>query len=131
MAANTNPIFTLTPVIKIGQVSTANANLDGTGTVATIITGGTNGTRIHKIEVKAIVTTTDGMIRLFIYDGTNTRLWKEISVSAITKSGTVGSFETSIDLLGEEALVLPVNYELRASTENAETFNIIAEGGDF
>src|SRR5687767_3170178 len=121
--------FAATPKVGIGQVSAANTNRDGTGTIVTIHTPGANGGRVDKITVKATGTTTAGIVRLFIHDGTNTRLWREVEVTAITPSGTVKSFvEEFVPLSG---LILPNGYSLRASTHNAETFNVIAEGGDF
>jgi hypothetical protein len=131
MAMNTEAIFTKTGVIGIGQVSAANTNRDGTGTIVDIVTGAADQTRIHKIRIKAVGTTIAGMIRLYISDGTNTRLWTEMPVTAVTPSATLQSFEQTIYLFGEDALVLPTNYKLRASTEKAETFNIFAEGANF
>lgn len=131
MAANINPIFTLTPVIGSCLLDTANTGLDGTGTLGTVITGGVEGTRISKITIKALETTTAGMIRLFIDDGVNIRLWREILVTAITASGTVASFSSVIDLTGEYALILPYSYILKAATHNAEDFLVIAEGGNY
>ena len=131
MPANTSPIFPLTPTIDVGQVSAANTNRDGTGTVVTIATGTANGKRVHRITVKAVGSTTAGMVRLYIYNGTNTRMWKEVPVTAITPSATLIAFESVIELFGELALHLPNTYELRASTHNAETFNILAEGGSY
>lgn len=131
MTANTHPIHTLAQIIGMAQIATANANRDGTGTLGTVVTGAGDGTRIHKITIKATVTTTAGMIRLFIDNLTNIRLWKEIPVTAITPSATVEAFSSIIELLGEEALTLPSGYILKAGTEKAETFNVIAEGGNY
>lgn len=132
MPANTSPIFPLTPKIGLGQVSAANTNRDGTGTLVNILTGGANGTRIHRITIRATVTTTAGMVRLFIYDGSSvTRLWREVPVSAITPSASVEAFSANLELFGELALHLPANYVLRAATHNAEAINVIAEGGDY
>lgn len=130
---NTEPVFALTPRVGLAQVSTANTNRDGTGTIEVVLTAGENGSRVDVITIKAVVTTTAGMIRLFINDGTNTRLWKEVSVSAATPSGTVQAFAAILDSDsdGDLPLILPVNYSLRASTHNAESFNVIAHGGDF
>lgn len=124
-----DPQFIATPVIGIGQISAANTNRDGTGTLVTVLTGATNGTVIEKIEAKATGTTTSGIVRLFIYDGTNTRLWQEILVSAITPSGTVDTWQGSIVL--SNPFVLPANYQIRASTHNAETFNMFVFGGSY
>lgn len=131
MSANTSPIFTLTPVIGFAQVSVANANRDGTGTMENVVTGAANGTRISRITIKAVGTVTAGMIRLFLYNGSATRLWREITVAATTPSATAMSFSYILDLRGEDALVLPSGYILKASTEKAETFNVFAEGGDY
>lgn len=132
MPANTTPIFTLTPKLGIQQISTANTNRDGTGTISSaILTGTANGTRVHKIRVQAIVATTAGMVRLYIDDGVNVRLWREIVVTAITPSASVACFDHTIELLGERAVTLPSGYSLKASTQIAETFNVFAEGADF
>lgn len=131
MAANTEPIFTLTPHVGAVAISTANTNRDGTGDIGTVLTAGENGTRIHRIVIKAAVTTTAGMVRLFIHDGSTYFLYKEIAVTAITASGTVAAFEYILSFYGEGAIVLPRGYSLRASTNNAEAFNVIAEGGDY
>ncbi|MCX6057730.1 MAG: hypothetical protein NTW69_06235 [Chloroflexi bacterium] len=131
MAANTSPIFTLTPVTACVAIATANANRDGTGTIGTVLTAGANGTRIHRINLKATVTTTAGTIRLYIYTGAAYFLWREITNVAITVSATVPAWEYVIELFGESALVLPTGYSLRASTEKAENHNVVAEGGDY
>ena len=131
MTANLDPIFLLSPRNSSVSIATANANLDGTGTIGIVITAGSEGSRVHKIRIKAIVTTTPGMIRLYVHDGSAYFLWMEIPVSAITKSATVAAFETEIYLPGEQALILPSGYSLQASTEKAETFKITAEGGDW
>lgn len=111
------------------QVSAANTNRDGTGTVVTVMTGAASGTRIDDLTITATGTVTNGVVRLFIYDGTNTRLWKEILVTATTPSTTNAVWSTS---LYDMALILESSWQLRASTHNAETFNIIVtRAGDF
>jgi len=123
-----SPQFTNLPTIDVAQVSAANTNRDGTGTIVTISSGSTNGRRINKVTVRATGTTTAGVVRLFIHDGSNARLLKEILVTAITPSTTIETFTSTIEY--SSGLILPTGYSLRASTNNAETFNIIAEGGD-
>jgi len=131
MPANTEPIFTLTPVIGRAAISAANTNRDGTGTIVSVITGAANGTRISRIIIQAIVTTTAGMVRLYIDNGVNIYLWREVAVTAITGSASVAEFVSIISLVGETALNLPSGYSLQASTHNAEAFNVIAEGGNY
>lgn len=117
-----SPSYVGTPKSYQGQLSAANANRDGTGTVVTVATAGTNGLRIDDITIKAQATTTAGMVRLFLHDGTNYRLWREVLVSAITPSATVAAFEEELKDL---ALVLEDGWSLRASTEKAEVINVI------
>lgn len=126
---STTANYAATPRAAFGQVSTANTNRDGTGTIATIFTAGASGSRIDDIVVIATGTTTAGMVRLFLHDGTNARLWVELPVTAATPSGTVQAFAAS---LLNQSLILPSGWSLRASTHNAETFNVIVDrAGDF
>ena len=111
------------------QVTTANTNRNGTGTIVSVMTGATNGTRIDDIYIVATGTTTAGVVRLYISDGTNIRLWQEIIVPAVTPSTTVPVF--SYTLLNQ-ALILENGWSLQASTNNSETFNIlVTRAGDF
>ena len=126
--------YAATPKVGVGQISTANTNRDGTGTIATIFTAGANGSRIDAIYLKAVATTTAGMVRLFIHDGVSARLLTELPVTAITPSATLPSWEAQLNvntMTQVLPLILPTGYSLRAATNNAETFNVIAFGGDF
>jgi hypothetical protein len=110
------------------QVSVANTARDGSGTLATVISAGATGTRIDDIAIVATGTTTAGVIRLFLHDGTNARLWKEILVAAITPSTTQAVWSQYLYDLG---LALKTGWSLRASTNNAETFNVeVTRAGD-
>lgn len=108
-------------------ISTANTNLDGTGTLGTLLTAASNGTLVKSITIKATTNTTQGMIRLFVYDGANTRLVAEIDVDAVTKSTINETFEKYVEL----DLKLKSGDILKVSTQNAETFGVIAEGLDW
>ena len=126
--------YAATPKVGVGQISTANTNRDGTGTIGTVFTAGASGSRIDAIDLKATGTTTAGMIRLFIHDGAGARLLTELPVVAVTPSATLPSWEAQLNTNSMSQilpLVLPTGYSLRAATNNAETFNVIALGGDF
>jgi len=113
----------------VSLTATANTARDGTGTITTIQTAGTSGTRIDDIYIVATGTTTAGVIRLFIHNGTAAFLWQEILVTATTPSTTQASW--SYTLLNQ-GLTIPTGYSLRASTNNAETFNVlVTRSGDF
>ena len=130
----TSAAFASTPRCAVAQATAANTNLDGTGTIATVFTAGASGSRIDAISIKAIATTTAGMVRLYVHDGTNARLLKEVPVRAKTPSGTIDAEESHLNLGSLSQilpLILPTGYSLRASTHNAETFNVFAFGGDY
>ena len=122
--------YAATARTAIAQISTANTNRNGTGTIGTVFTGGASGSRIDDISIVATGTTTAGVVRLFINDGTTSYLWQEILVSAITPSTTVQVF--SFTLLNQALILASSSWSLRASTNNAETFNIlVTRAGDF
>jgi hypothetical protein len=122
------------PRNSVGQISVANSARDGTGTIVSVFAAGTNGSRIDVITVKATATTTAGMVRLFLHDGTNARLWTEVPVTATTPSGTQPSFEANLTS-GNLSSLLPLHlqsgWSLRAAPHNAEAFNVIGRGSDF
>lgn len=116
----------------MATINAANTSLTGSGTlntdIWTVITGASNGTKVKSITIKARGSTTaQGMVRLFVYDGTNTRLLAEIEIPVVTQSGTDEGFEKFLEL----DLDLKATYQLRATTQIADTFNIIAEGLDW
>lgn len=129
------PGYAATAKVGRGALSAANTNRDGTGTIATVFSAGASGSRVDRIVIKATANTTAGMVRLFIHDGSSAYLWREIAVSAIIVSATVAGFESSMSSnnaadIGFLPLTMPTGYSLRASTHNAETFNVWAIGGD-
>ena len=128
MASNAQ--FVGTPKNGVAQVTVANTALDGTGTLATVYTAGATGARIDSLLVQATGTTAAGMIRLFISDGSANRLIMELPVVAVTPSATIPAWSAVVNF--PKALVLQANWLLKASTHNAQTFNIIPTvAGDF
>lgn len=121
------PQYGSTPRLASVNVATANTNRDGTGTVATLITAGTNGTQIREIAYKARVTTTAGMLRIFLHDGSTFYLFDEIGVLAATVSGTVQASRGSVTYSN---LFLPSGWSVRVSTHNAESADVTAMGAD-
>lgn len=134
MAANTSPIFTLTPVFGWTQISTANTNRDGTGTTGSMIAGGTNGTRISRIRIQSSGSQiNNGMIRIFVQlpSGSPVMLYDEVAVPATVTSASAVGFDYSLEYTGERAIVLPASAKLLASTTTTDPFNVFAEGGDY
>lgn len=129
MPANIQPIYTLTPNDGPVLISAANTGRDGTGTLYDVVTAGANGTRIDHAEIVATGTTTNNVVRLFLYNGTSNFLYREILITAITPSTTVAVASAIVTFTN--GLVIPTGWKLRASTNNAESYNVFAFGGDY
>jgi hypothetical protein len=133
----TSAQFTAQPSLEYSQLTTANTNRDGTGTIVTIATGPSTtagigvGKRITRVLVQATGTTSSGVLRFYLSldNGTTNRLILERLVGPSTPSTAVLAYRTEIsELVG---MILPGGGQalLRASTNNAETFNVIVESG--
>ena len=129
--ANT-PSYAALPRCESSQLSVANTQRDGTGTLVNAFTAGSNGSRIDKIRIAATDTTTAGSVRLFINDGANTRFYKEFPVLALTPSATIPPFSvtTNSGIDADLPILLPSGYSLQAATEKDELFNVFVFGGD-
>jgi hypothetical protein len=127
MATTAN--FFSTPRTAFAQISTANTNRDGSGTIGTVISGASSGTRVDDLEIVATGANLAGVVRLYIHDGTNARLWREIIVPATTPSVTVPVF--SVRLTDMAVILQNASWSIRASTNNAEAFNLlVTRAGD-
>ena len=129
MASNSIPKFVELGIIGSAQAIVANTNLDGTGTLVSLVTGGLNGTLVTHVIIRYIVTTTVGMVRFFYDDLTNKRLIHEVSVSAIVPAADVPAFSAEWVPTGD--LIIPSGKILKASTENGEAVNLFAIGGEY
>ncbi len=122
------PQYASLPRSAAVDISVANTARDGTGTIVTLVTAGSNGTRIDDIRITARVTTTAGAIRMFLHDGTTARLIDEFLVTAVTPSNTVAVWSLALYNLG---IVLQNGWSLRFSTQNSEAFTVaLMRGGD-
>ena len=123
-----SPVFQAIPRLSSVAISAANTNRDGSGTVVEVIAGVAAGTEIRRVIVQATGTTTAGMVRLFLYDGTNYRALREITVTAITVGASTPAFRAEVAF---SDLILPsASWSLVATTHNAETFHVTAMGAD-
>jgi hypothetical protein len=129
MAANTVPIFVLTPKEPKTRIATLNTGRDGTGTLGTLTTAGANGAFYKGIRWQAEVTTTAGVIRIFIQTAGagNFELIKEMLVPAVTPGVTIEA--ASGEWYPTAGIVLGAGDLLCASTQIAETFSVWAMGG--
>jgi len=135
MAANTSPIFGLSP--NLTEVTFVNA--DGT-TAKTVFTAATDGSLLKHINVTSDDTTDPVLLDVFINDGSTAYLIGRVGVT--TLSGTDGT-EPATDILdpgmipgiGAQGLFLPTGYTVEvgpsAAITAAKTVTIVAIGVDY
>ena len=136
MAANTSPIFPLTPIVGIATLTsataiTSRANITGTTGLVQLTATSTNGTRVDAITVTAKGTTVANLVDIWVYNGTTSYLYAEIAVTAITPSTTTAAFTSTTTFAN---LTLPPTYQLFISEQVGTTsadFNVVAFGGQY
>lgn len=126
MAAS--PSFVSTPRIGSVSIATADSSYTSPTNFETLITGAANGTKINEIVVKNAATSNAAVVRIFLYDGTNYRLFDEISVTLTTASSTNA---TSRARMVYDNLILPSSsWSIRVSTSVSQATHVTALGGD-
>lgn len=138
MAANTNPIYVLTPSNGIAAgITGANTATDGTGTISTVFTAGANGGILQGIRVKGNGTNAASVMRVFLNNGSaaataaNNALIGELPLAATTgaNNAAVGpdSFWPAANL------VMPASYVINIcfGTAGASGWTAVGLGGSF
>lgn len=124
------PAYIGGPLTWSAQISVANTNRDGSGTLVPVVAGGSLGSRVDWIRIIGVGNVTNGVVRLFLIDQSNNkRLIKEQLVTTTTPSTTVEEWYADLSFLA--GLIVPNGFTLSAATHNAETFNVFAFGGNF
>lgn len=150
MAQNTNPIFSLVPVVSFGTV-TGNVGLtrsDGVGTVGTDIfllftADATNGSYVSKIRVSAAATTSTSMtasvLRFYISSvssgattAANTVLYQEVAVAALAAAHTSNAtnfYEVAfnVPLAPSQTILVSIDDNLAANTR----WQFLTFGGNY
>ena len=109
------------------QISAANTNRDGSGTLVAVTVGTANGVVLEQVRIEATGNTTAGMVRFFlsIDNGVTKRLFCEKLVTQVSAGPTTPSFSALVDdLVG--LTLQNANTILYAATHNAEQFNIFS-----
>ena len=124
--------FAATPKAAVAYTSTAKTGIAQTASatgISDLYTAGANGSRIDDIIIQCAATSTAGMLRFWIHDGTNYTMIREVPITAITPSGTQQAFSTTLSNL---AWCMQTGYKLCISTNNAEAVGVIVtRAGDF
>lgn len=128
----TAPAFAATVGTEVVSVSVANTARDGTGTIATVLTAGSSGTKIEEIVMKAEDDPADSIVILWLHDGTNYHMFEEWDIGdPADGTTTVAAYRESRTY---ENLIIPSGWSLRASITVALTAGVIkvfALAGDF
>lgn len=118
------------PNTGVDIVSVANANLDGTGTIAAVYTSASsvtyNGSVIKAVSISALESVVRGMVRFFISpdNGTTYYLFNEIYIPDTVASPIVQTFSVKFS----QYFNLQADYIIGVSTENSEKFAISIQG---
>lgn len=145
MPANTNPIYSIAGHVESVATNntglivgpTANTALDGTGTLYKLFTAGSNGSYVQKVRFRPVGSPAATVCRIFISsstttNATNTWLYDEITLSAVTLSQTAATSVLEIPM----NFALPASYLLYVtfgtSTGSAGTgYSVVAIAGDY
>jgi len=114
---------------SIVNIQVGTSSLVGAGSsllLTATSASGAIGTTVQSITIKSTGTNTLGMIRFFVSNGANSFLFREVMVPANNQTGVVQAFSYTIS----DPIQLQPNYQLYVSTQNSESFNIIAKGKD-
>lgn len=144
MAANTSPIYTLTPVLGFVAVTGVDGSMDGTDAdVKVVYTAGSNGGFIQKLKLQPIstsgsTTTSAAAARIYINNGStagtasNNSIYTELTLAAI-----------AVNVAGTTAVIgyeLPLNWQvpngykimvgITAMAANTQ-WQVVAVAGDY
>jgi hypothetical protein len=124
-----------TPKHASVAVSAANTNLDGTGTIVTLLTAGADGAVVSRFEFWATVTSTAKRCNVFISldAGATWKLWDSGLMAAYTVANT--TVQTPVKIIDyanpDAARRIPAGAVLGVTLMVAEASVAIAEFSDF
>jgi hypothetical protein len=139
MAKNTNPIFESTPVLGLVSLAAANTARNGSGTIATLVTGAADGTRVDAItfiSAQASAAANSLMVgRVFLStdSGATWTLFDETVIAATTASNTAAGARNRLTYsqgikLKDTTHSIGVTISVYAGVQDRTS--VIAEGGD-
>lgn len=145
MAANTAPIYTLVPTVQwgsedgnggsAGSLKTANTAKDGTGTVLTVFTAGSEGSYVQEIRARAAGTNVASVLRVFLNNGlTNATLANNVMIAELPLPATT---LTEVAALADYTIniqrAIPAGYKLNVTlgTTVAAGYFVSCFGGNY
>ena len=134
MAVNNDPVFAKTPQHAAVAVSTANTNLDGSGTITTLLTAGPDGAIVTSLKCWATATSSAKRCNIFISTdaGSTWKLHESALMAAYTvANSTVQTPVTFVDKSNPDAtIVLPSSAKLGVAIHLGESVVFAAEYSD-
>lgn len=135
-AANTQPLFLLTPQVGFATVTAANTATDGTGTVLPIFTAAANGSRLDRVRCVALGTNIATKAYFFVNNGgsqavaANNALLLDLPLASGTASNTA-LISAPVEIVF--ALPLKSGYIINVTlaTAVATGWTFIGIGGDW
>lgn len=154
--ANTSPIFALTPNSGKADISAANTARDGSGTLVTLITAGSSGTRVDWIrwtsaQASAAALSGSIVLRVWVTDSNdaNPELIAEGLLTSVTASnaliGAWGCFDfvnglyktstTTVDIGMNGGLIVDASKKIKVTQSiyagAQDRMSVISKAGDF
>jgi hypothetical protein len=125
----TSPSFISTPLIASVTASVANTNINGTGSINTLVTGAVTGTRILEITAQCAETSASALINIFISvdSGATWRLFDQISISPTTPNGTTKAFKNTSSY--NNLVLKDSTHSVGVTTTVTQATNVFAFGG--
>lgn len=135
MAKTATPALPQTAVIGRANLTsptalTTRTSITGTTGLTQLTATTSEGLRVDQIRAVAKGTTSAGLLSVWIYDGTTSTLWDEITVSAVTPSTTVAAHKSDT-YYSINPLVLPATYQLYVSVTVANDLAVTAHGASY
>lgn len=145
MAANTAPIYTLAPLVEwgatdgnggaAGSLKTANTAKDGTGTVLTVFTAGTDGSYVQEIRARAAGTNVASVLRVFLNNGgSNATLANNVMIAELPlPATTITEVAAQADYTISIQRAIPAGYKLNVTlgTTVAAGYFVSCFGGNY
>ena len=130
-----DPQYTATARVSADTETTANNVYDGTGTVGTVFTAGTNGSFIGYVKLKPLGTNVASVARFWINNGStnataaNNFLWGEVTLPATTAATAAALAE----LVLQFNIAIPTGYKINFAlgTTVAAGWQATCIGGDY
>jgi hypothetical protein len=131
--ANFNPVFSLTPEVRVARITatTTDKTGDTTANIVDLVTGDTAGTKVTWVKFKFEGTSTAGIALIFLTDtgDADNYLYAETTYSAITSSATVATAEATF-LFNDLQLKSGQKLKVAATTVNT-SIAVTAGIGEF